>query len=184
MQFEFETTNNDLKNINEWLTNEYKSVSTGRATPSVLDSITVDSYGSRGAIAHVATISIEDPRTLRVAPWDKSQSKEIEKAINDADLGLSVSSDDGGVRVHFPQLTTETRTKLVKVLKEKLEEARVRVRSVRESTIKAIDAAEKEGGMSEDDQRRLKDELQKMVTASNDTLESIFNKKESDTMST
>jgi ribosome recycling factor len=140
-------------------------------------------YGSRSAIAHVAAINIEDAKTLRIAPWDKGQTREIEKAINEADLGLSVSSDDGGIRVHFPALTTETRAKLVKVLKEKLEEARVRVRGVRESTIKAIDAQEKEGGMSEDDKYRLKEDLQKMVTDTNNALEALFEKKETDTMS-
>lgn len=183
MNFDFEPIKKQLSDINVWLTNEYKSISTGRATVSVLDSITIDAYGTRSAIAHVGAISIEDARTLRVAPWDKARLKDIEKAINDADLGLSVSSDDSGIRVHFPQLTTETRTKLVKVLKERLEDSRVKVRSARESAIKSIDAQEKEGGMSEDEKHRLKEDLQKMVTDTNNTLEALFEKKEADTMS-
>ncbi|MEN9852415.1 MAG: hypothetical protein RI996_358 [Candidatus Parcubacteria bacterium] len=180
--YDFTHTKNNITGITEWLSTEYKSISTGRATPSVLDSISLMAYGARTPIAHIASISIEDARTLRVAPWDKSQVKEVEKAITEEDLGLSVSSDDSGIRVFFPQLTTETRARLVKVLKEKLEEARVRVRSVRESTLKEIDAQEKEGGMSEDEKFRLKEELQKMVTEANNALEHIFEKKEQDTM--
>ena len=183
MIYDFTATDGELTKIEEWLTLEYKSISTGRATPTVLDTISIDAYGTRSSVAHVASISIEDARTLRVSPWDKAHVKELEKAINDADLGLSVSSDDAGIRVFFPQLTTETRTKLVKVLKEKLEEARVRVRSVRENTLKEIDAREKEGGMSEDDKFRLKEDLQKKITDLNNTLERVFEKKESDTMS-
>jgi ribosome recycling factor len=180
--YDFTHTKNNITEITEWLATEYKSISTGRATPSVLDGVSLFVYGAKTPITHVASVSIEDPRTLRVAPWDKAQIREIEKAISEEDLGLSVSGDDSGVRVFFPQLTTETRSRLVKVLKEKLEEARVRVRSVREATLKDIDAKEKEGGMSEDDKFRLKEELQKMVTEANNTLEHIFEKKEQDTM--
>ena len=118
MNYDFSEVKQDLKNICDWLSNEYKSISTGRATPSVLDSITIESYGNRTAIAHVASISIEDAKTLRVSPWDRAHVKVIEKAVTDADLGLSVPSDDAGVRIHLAQLTTETRTKLVKVIKE------------------------------------------------------------------
>jgi ribosome recycling factor len=180
--YDFTQTKQDIADSVDWLSGEYKSISTGRATPSVLDSVSVTVYGSRSSISHVASITVEDARTLRVVPWDKSQVRDIEKAITEEDLGLSVSSDDGGIRVYFPQLTTETRARLVKVLKEKLEEARVRVRSTRESTLKSIDAAEKEGGMSEDDKFRLKEELQKYVTEANNKLEQIFEKKEQDTM--
>jgi ribosome recycling factor len=87
------------------------------------------------------------PRTLRVAPWDKTIIGQMEKAINEADLGLSVSSDDQGLRVHFPALTTETRQKLVKLLKDRLEDARIRVRSLREDINKDIDAQSKEGAV-------------------------------------
>ncbi len=183
MIYDFSNTDTELTRIEDWLALEYKSISVGRATPTVLDTISIDAYGTRSSVAHVASISIEDARTLRVAPWDKAHVKELEKAINEADLGLSVSSDDAGIRVFFPQLTTETRTRLVKVLKEKLEEARVRVRGVRENTLKEIDAKEKEGGMSEDDKFRLKEDLQKKITDLNNSLERIFEKKESDTMS-
>jgi ribosome recycling factor len=139
-------------------------------------------YGARTQIAHAAGITIEDPRTIRVAPWDRTIIGQIEKAINDAELGLSVSSDSEGLRVHFPSLTTETRQKLVKLLKDRLEEARVRVRSMREETNKIIDAEAKEGLYGEDEKRRYRDELQKIVDASNQELEDLFQKKEKEVM--
>lgn len=182
MNYDFGELKNKLSEVSSWLTLEYKAISTGRASPSVLDNLSVESYGNRSAISHIASITIEDPRTLRVSPWDKNNIKAIEKSIDEANLGLSVSSDDSGIRVYFPQLTTETRTRLVKVLKEKLEEARVKVRSVRETTLKDIDLKESEGGMSADDKQRLKDEVQKNIVEANDTLEALFSKKESDTM--
>lgn len=183
MAYNFSAFQLAVSQAEEWLSREYQSVSAGRATPSILDLVQVDSYGSQTAIAHVASISIEDPRTLRVAPWDKSQIKAIEKGINDANLGLSVSSDDAGLRIFFPQLTTERRAQLVKVLKEKLEEARVKVRLARQETIKEIESQKKEGMMPEDDAKRATDELQKMVDATNANLEKHFEKKESEVMS-
>lgn len=166
----------ELKKIEEWLSKEYSQVHTGRATPIVLDSIMVQSYGSYMPIKNVAGITIEDPKTLRVAPWDKNQIKEIESAISQSNLGLSVVSDSDGVRVIFPMLTTENRTKLVKVLKEKLEDARISVRKERQVEI------DKLSDLSEDDKKRGKDEIQKCVDDANQNLEAIFNKKETEIM--
>lgn len=171
-----------MNTISEWLKSEYRSIQTGRATPQVLDLVHIDMYGSRTALAHAAGITIEDPRTIRVAPWDKSIIGQMEKAINDADLGLSVSSDGEGLRVHFPSLTTETRLKLVKLLKDRLEDARIRVRALREETNKAIDAEAKEGVFGEDEQRKYREEMQKIVDSANQELEELFQKKEKEVM--
>jgi ribosome recycling factor len=167
----------ELKKIETWLSGEYASVHTGRATPIVLDSIMVESYGSYMPIKNIASISVEDPKTLRIAPWDKVMIKEIEKAIQSADIGLSVLSDSDGVRAIFPMLTTETRAKLVKVLKEKLEDARISVRKARQEEIDSIE------DLPEDDQKRAKEDIQKAVDESNKNLEAIFDKKETDIMS-
>ena len=121
MSYQFTVALADKTKILEWLAGEYRSIQTGRATPQVLDLVHIDMYGSRTPVAHAASVTIEDPRTIRVSPWDKMIIRDIEKAINEADLGLSVSSDDQGLRVNFPALTTETRQKLVKLLKERLE---------------------------------------------------------------
>jgi len=176
MSYNTQSFKTELKKIEEWLSKEYSQVHTGRATPIVLDSIMIESYGSYVSIKNVASISIEDPKTLRVAPWDKNQIKSIETAVNDANLGLSVVSDSDGVRVIFPMLTTENRTKLVKVLKEKLEDARISVRKERQGEI------EKTEDLPEDELKRAKEDIQKSVDESNANLEAIFTKKETDLM--
>ena len=182
MAYDFSNVQKQKDTIVEWLKTEYRSIQTGRATPQVLDLVHIDMYGARTPIAHVGSITIEDPRTIRVAPWDKTVVGAIEKAINEADLGLSVSSDSDGLRVHFPALTTETRTKLVKLLKDRLEDARVRVRALREDTNKDIDAREKAGEYGEDEKRKYREEMQKKVDAANAELEDNFQKKEREVM--
>ena len=182
MQYNFTNFKLNLNKINEFLGKEYSQLSTGRASPMVLDGVSVESYGSYQPIKNVASISIEDPKTLRIAPWDKSQIKGIEKAILTADLGLSVATDDAGIRVIFPQLTTETRQKLVKVLKEKLEEARITVRRERGEIWEDIQNQEKAGKITEDDKERSKEELQKIIDEINKKLEETFAKKEKEVM--
>lgn len=161
---------------------EYSQLNIGRASPQVLDGISVDSYGSFVPLKNVASVSIEDPKTLRIVPWDKSQIKSIEKAIVGANLGLSVATDDAGIRVIFPQLTTETRQTLVKVLKEKLEEQRITVRKERERIWDEVQKLEKEGKMTEDEKFKTKEELQKIIDEINKILETTFEKKEKEVM--
>src|SRR5690348_4333207 len=120
MQYNFSNFKTEVKKVGDFLNKEYSQLNIGRASPMVLDGVTVESYGSRVPLKNVASVSIEDSKTLRVSPFDKNQVKDIEKAIAAANLGLSVATDELGARVIFPQLTTETRQKLVKVLKDKL----------------------------------------------------------------
>ena len=180
--YNFNQVKEDKEKIMEWLKSEYRSIQTGRASPQVLDLVHIDMYGSRTQLAHAAAVSIEDPKTLRVAPWDKSIIRDIERAVNEADLGLSVSSDDQGIRVHFPALTTETRQKMVKVLKDKLEDGRIRVRALREETNKDIDARAKDGEYGEDEKMRYREEMQKIVDDANAELEGLFAGKEKEVM--
>ena len=162
---------------------EYSQLNIGRASPMVLDGISVESYGSRVPLKNVASVSIEDPKTLRIAPWDKNQIKEIEKSIVASNLGLSVATDESGIRVIFPQLTTETRQSLVKVLKDKLEESRITVRKERERIWDEIQKLEKEGKMTEDEKFRAKEDLQKIIDEINRKLEDIFSRKEKEVLS-
>ena len=118
--------------VMERLRDEFSSIRTGRAVPAILDSIRVNSYGSKVPINHIAGITMEDPRTLRVVPWDKGQVHDIEQAIGDAGLGLSVNVSDVGVRVIFPELTDERRSTLLKLAKGKHEEARISLRQARD----------------------------------------------------
>ena len=182
MQYNFLSFKTEIKKIEDFLSKEYGQLNIGRASPMVLDGINVESYGSFVPLKNVASVSIEDPKTLRIAPWDKTQIKGIEKAIVGSNLGLSVATDDQGIRVIFPQLTTETRQTLVRVLKEKLEESRISVRRERESVMSDIETQEKEGKMTEDDRFRAKEELQKIINETNNNLEAIFEKKEHEVM--
>jgi ribosome recycling factor len=148
MNYNFSQFKNELKKVEEFLSKEFSQLNIGRASPMVLDGVTVESYGNYGPIKNVASVNIEDPKTLRIVPWDKNQIKAIEKAIQAANLGLSVATDDAGIRVLFPQLTTETRQTLVKVLKQKLEESRITVRQERERIWDEVQAEEKNGQRS------------------------------------
>lgn len=178
--FDFKALDTSIKETEEWLVRELSSVRTGRATPTILDTIKPEIYGSRTPINQVAAVNIEDARTLRIVPWDKSLTKVIEKAIQDADLGMGVGSDDQGLRVTFPELTSERRTMLQKVANDKLEQSRITLRGHRTDTIKAIEAAEKEGGMSKDELARYKDDVQKKIDAANASLEALAKKKEAE----
>ena len=182
MQYNFSQFKAELKKVEEFLSKEYTQLNIGRASPMILDSISVESYGSYVPLKNVASVSIEDPKTLRIAPWDKSQVKGIEKAIVAANLGVSVATDDMGLRVVFPQLTTETRQKLVKVLKEKLEESRITARHERVRVLEDIEAKKKDTKLTEDEMFTAKEELQKLTTEANDNLETIFEKKEKEVM--
>jgi len=182
MQYNFSNFKTALKKVEDFLGKEYNQLNIGRASPMVLDGISVESYGSFVPLKNVASVSIEDPKTLRIAPWDKSQVKGIEKAIVGSNLGLSVATDDLGIRVIFPQLTTDTRKTLVKVLKEKLEEQRITVRREREVVLNDMEAKKKESKMTEDELFRGKEELQKIINETNNNLEAIFEKKEKEVM--
>lgn len=182
MPYNFSNFKIEVKKAEEFLSKEYSQLNIGRASPMVLDGVRVLSYGSHVPLNNVAGVSIEDPKTLRITPWDKSQIKDIEKSIAGANLGLSVATDDLGLRVIFPQLTTETRQTLVKVLKEKLEEERIKVRRERENVWEDIQEKQKEGKLTEDEKFKAKEELQKIVDEVNKNLEASFEKKQREVM--
>jgi ribosome recycling factor len=182
MAYNFSTLKESFQKIEEWLKNEYFGIQTGRANPALLDSIFVEVYGTRQPIKNVASVNVEDARTLRIAPWDKSQVKDIEKAIVDSNLGLSVASDGMGVRAIFPMLTEESRGRLVKVIKAKLEEARISVRKEREEAMSIIEADKKSGAVGEDETIRLKESVQIHVDEINEKLHELAEKKEVDVM--
>ena len=166
-----------------WLSKELQGLRTGRASPALLDGVMVEVYGSKMKLKEVASISVEDARTLYVNPWDKGQVKPIEKAITLADLGVSAGSDDKGVRVSFPELTEETRKKLVKLVHGKLEEARVALKGERSRIMDEIEKKERSGALPEDDAERTKKEAQKIVDETNKKLEEMTKKKETELFS-
>ncbi len=176
--YDFKNLKEKVKGIEEWLKKEYMTLRTGIASPAILDGVQVDAYGSRMHLNQVASIGVEDARVIRVSPYDKSQSKEIEKAIMAANLGVSVTSDDKGVRIFFPELTTDRRVLLTKTAKAKLEDAKKNIRGARDEQMKEIESKEKEGGMGEDDKLRFRKEAQKIVDDANKNLEILLEKKE------
>ena len=178
MAYDFQKLKDGIQETEEWLVRELSGVRTGRATPTLLDAVKPEIYGARTPIQNVASVTLEDARTLRIVPWDKSVVKSIEKAITEADLGISVSVDDMGLRVIFPELTAERRQQLAKLAGEKAEHAKVTLRGHRNDAMKELEAAEKEGGMSKDELFRLKEELQKMIDAANAQLEATAKKKQ------
>ncbi len=180
MAHDFSKLDGAIKETEEWLAREYTGIRTGRATPTILDIVKPEAYGTRTPMTQLANVSIEDARSLRITPWDKSLMKSIEKAITDANLGIGVSSDDMGLRVTFPELTSERRVMLTKLSREKLETAKVTLRGHRTDAIKDLEAAEKEGGMGEDDLKRLKEEVQKKIDKGGEALEAQAKRKETE----
>jgi ribosome recycling factor len=178
MTYNFTQFKQKSAEVLEWLAKEFSGIRTGRASPAILDGVLVEAYGSQMPISQVATIATEGARMIRISPWDSSQTKSVEKAIVASGLGLSVTVDGTGLRVIFPELTADRRTALLKIAKQKLEDAKTTLRSERERVIKDLDAQEKAGTISKDDKFRFKTELQKMVDEAGQKLEEVFEKKE------
>ncbi len=183
MNFDFTQAQEAFADAEAYLKQEYLQISTGRANPALLDGIQIDSYGTMQPIKNVASINIEDARSMKISPWDKSHIQLIEKALYDSHLPFSISVDESGVRVNIPQLTEESKKGIIKLLKEKLEAARVKVRAIRQDTMKAIEEGEKNGDYAEDARKRFEDELQKMVDEANKKLDELFKNKEESVMS-
>ncbi|MDH5442534.1 MAG: ribosome recycling factor [Candidatus Nomurabacteria bacterium] len=183
MSYNFSPIETKLQESADWLKKEYSSISTGRANPSLLDSVLVESYGAMQPIQNIASITVEEARTMRIAPWDKSQIKDIERAIIMAKLPLSLAVDDQGVRASVPIMTEESKKQIVKLAKERLEQSRITVRGIRTDGMEDIKKQEKAGDFAEDDRKRHEEDLQKKIDNANNNLEEIFNKKESDIMS-
>ncbi len=180
MAYNFTNLQNKIKGTEEWLAKELSGIRTGRASISFLDGVRVESYGSEMPISSLATISNEDSKTIRISPWDNSQIKSIEKALTVSNLGVSVVTDGSGIRVIFPELTGERRIQLVKVAKDKLEDARVALRRERNEVMDDINSQKKAGEMGEDEAERNKAEVEKKIKEGSEKLETLFTKKETE----
>lgn len=169
-----------LKVAKEWLQKEYAGIRSGQASPMLLDNLRVPSYGALVPLNQVGSVNVEDARTLRVSIWDTDGISGVEQAIRDADFGVSVMSDSSGLRIIFPELTTERRAQLLKLAKSKLEDARITVRSVRDDEMKQIDKEQKDGEISEDDKFTRKESVQEAIDKINRELDVIFAQKEAE----
>src|SRR5215510_3451156 len=157
------TAEHKMSRAVEILSTDLQSVRTGRASPALLDRIQVDYYGSPTPINGVANISAPDPRMVLVQPWDRGMLGAIEKAILKSDLGINPTNDGQVIRLVLPQLTEERRKELVKQVHHRAEEARVAVRNCRRDALDHLRKAEKDGGVSKEDETRSQDRLQKIT---------------------
>ncbi|MEE1223905.1 MAG: ribosome recycling factor [Clostridia bacterium] len=142
---------------------ELKTVRAGRANASVLDKIAIDYYGTMTPIQQVGSISSPEPRTLIIQPWDASALKEIEKAINASDLGLTPQNDGKIIRLNFPPLTEERRKELVKLVKKYTEEAKIQIRNIRRDALESYKAQKKNGEITEDDLKNIEKDIQNLT---------------------
>nr|WP_227176074.1 ribosome recycling factor [Marinobacter xestospongiae] len=171
-----------MKKSLEALGSAFNKIRTGRAHPAILDSVMVSYYGQDTPLKQVAAVNVEDNRTLVVAPWEKNLTPTIEKAIMMSDLGLNPSTNGDVIRVPMPMLTEETRREMVKQAKADAEHARVSIRNARRDANNDIKDLVKEKEISEDDQRRGEEEVQKLTDRYVAEVEKMLKSKEEDLM--
>ena len=150
-----------LDNLKE----EYTTIRAGRANPHILDKVKVDYYGTPTPLQQVGNISVPEARMICIQPWDASLLKDIERAINASDLGLTPTNDGKLIRLVFPELTEDRRKELVKDVKKKGENAKVAIRNIRRDAIEAVKKKGKEDGISEDEIKGYQDDVQKSTDA-------------------
>jgi ribosome recycling factor len=166
----------------EVLGRDLQSVRTGRASPMLLDRIHVDYYGSLTPLNGVANISAPDPHMVLVQPWDRTMLGPIEKAIQKSDLGINPTNDGQVIRLVVPQLTQDRRKELVKQVHQRAEEARIAVRNCRRDALDHLRKAEKDGGISQEDERRAQERLQKLTDGFVKRVEEVSRQKETEVL--
>jgi ribosome recycling factor len=166
----------------DWAKGEATAIRTGRASPDMVSDITVEYLGTPLKIKEVAAISTPDARSILIQPWDRAAVPVIEKAIRESSLGLAPVVDGVSVRLTVPSLTQERRQEYIKLLGQKIEEARIRVRGIREDILKKVQTAVKEGTGREDDVRKAKEALQKIMDEYHAKFEELSKKKEHELM--
>jgi ribosome recycling factor len=166
----------------EALKNDLHKVRTGRAHPGILDQVHVDYYGSMVPISQVANVSLLDARTISVQPWEKGMGPKIEKAIRESDLGLNPSSQGDLLRVPMPALTEERRKELTKVVRHEGENAKVAVRNLRRDANEHLKKLLKDKEISEDDERRAQEEVQKLTDRTVVEIDKLVQAKEADVL--
>ena len=166
----------------ETLKADFGKVRTGRAHAGILDHVTVEYYGNPTLINQVANITLIDARTIGVQPWEKNMISPVEKAIRDADLGLNPSTNGDVIRVPMPMLTEERRRDLIKVVKNEAENAKIAVRNVRRDANEHLKKLLKDKSVSEDEERRAQDEVQKLTDRFVAEIDKALQVKEADLM--
>ncbi|MBP2662256.1 MAG: frr [Firmicutes bacterium] len=171
-----------MKKALEVLRKEYGSLRAGRATPSLLEKVMVDYYGSPTPVNQVANVSVPEPRMIVIQPWEKTMLNAIDKAIQKSDLGLMPTNDGIIIRLNIPQLTQERRSEIVKVIHKKAEECRVAIRNLRRDANDTIKKLEKDKTVSEDETKKAQDDIQKLTDRYIKEVDQIMAAKEKDIM--
>ncbi len=166
----------------EAVKSNFGTIRTGRANPTLLDRVEVEAYGSRMPLRSVANVGAPEPRLLTVTPFDASTLKNIERGIRDSDIGLNPQNDGKIIRLPIPELTEERRRELIRVARHMAEEGRVSVRNVRRDEMKDVHELRKEGEISQDDERRAEEELQKLTNDYVKSIDAALADKESELM--
>ena len=166
----------------EHLKNDLAAFRTGRANPALIENIGVAAYGSTTPLKQLGSISVSDARSMLVEPWDKSVLGDIEKAIQAANVGVSVANEGKHIRVNVPLMTEENRKDIVKLLRDKMEQARVAVRGIRDKVKESITEAEEAGSITEDEKFRLQKQLDELTAATNDKIKVLADAKETEIM--
>jgi len=164
------------------LEEDLSTIRTGRASPSLIERMPIEYYGTNTPLIQLASISVPEPRQLLIRPFDPSNLKNINRAILASDLGLTPNNDGKVIRLTMPQLTEERRHELVRVVNNRMEETRVRIRNIRRDLIRDLREFEKEGLISEDDLERGEKELQELTDKTNVKVQEIGEKKEKEIM--
>jgi ribosome recycling factor len=161
---------------------EFNSVRTGRASAALLDRITIDYYGTPTPLKNMATISVPEPRMLTVQPFDPTQIRAVEKAIQESDLGLTPSNDAKLIRLPIPQLTEERRKDLVKVVRRSAEDGKVAIRNVRRDVMRHLEELVRNGDVGDDEERRAENQVQKLTDDHVKRIDELLKHKEAEIM--
>ncbi len=179
---DIEKYRSNFNEIIEKCKNDISVIRAARATPILVENILIEVYGTKTPLQQLANINIPDPKTILISPWDKNIVKNIEDAIRNSDLNLNPVNEGDKIRLVLPQLTEERRLELVKTLKQKLEQYRIRLRQLRDQIKEEIIDMEKQKQISEDEKYRLLEKLDKMTSEFNDKIKEIGEDKEKEIM--
>ena len=169
-----------MKKAVEALSNELASIRTGRASPALVEHIKVDYHGVTTPLIQLASISVPEPRTITIRPYDRSIINNIDKAIIKSDLGLNPTNDGTNIRITIPTLTEERRKDLIKIIHKRLEESRIHIRNIRRDTVDELKQSEKNKEVSQDQEKRAAEQLQKLTDTYISSIDKIGKDKEAE----
>lgn len=166
----------------EALSHEFHKIRTGRAHTSLLDHVSVSYYGAKMLLNQVASVAVSDPRTLSITPWEKGMIPVVEKAILESDLGLTPNTAGGVIRIPLPALSEERRHELIRVVKHEAEQAKIAIRNIRRDANSALKSLLKDKAITEDDEKRAEDKIQKLTDKHTTEVDDLLAAKEKEMM--